>query len=93
LKYVDPDGELVWLIPTLIGAIVGGYSGYKIAESKGATGWKKFGYIFGGAVIGGLAGYTGFSTFNTVMSAGTSAAGIGSGITSGFHAGLLSGAA
>ena len=89
LKYTDPDGEWVWLAPVIVGAIIGGYSGYKIGKSKGATGWGMAGYIFGGAAIGGIAGYTGFSLFNSGMAAGT-AAGMG-GISAGFNAGMLSG--
>ena len=91
LKYTDPDGEWVWLVPVLIGAVIGGYSGYKIGDAKGATGWDMTGYIFGGAAIGGLAGYTGFSVFSSALAAGTTA-GMG-GISAGFNAGLLSGMA
>ncbi len=56
LVYVDKDGEIFWLIPVAIGAIIGGYSGYKIGKAVGATGWNMFGYIAGGALIGGLSG-------------------------------------
>jgi RHS repeat-associated protein len=89
MKYVDPDGEFVWMVPVLIGAIIGGYSGYKIGKAKGAEGWSMAGYIFGGAVIGGVAGYTGFSLFSSGMAAAT-AAGMG-GISAGFNIGILSG--
>ena len=59
LRYTDPSGEcLEWLV---FGAVVaiGGYQGYKIAESKGYgfTNWQTYGYIFGGAAIGALSGY------------------------------------
>jgi RHS repeat-associated protein len=93
MKYVDPDGEFVWMVPVLIGAIIGGYSGYKIGKAKGAEGWSMAGYIFGGAVIGGVAGYTGFSVYTSAFTAGVGAAGIGGGISAGFHAGMLSGMA
>jgi hypothetical protein len=89
MKYVDPDGELVWMVPVLVGAIIGGYSGYKIGKAKGAEGWSMAGYIFGGAVIGRVAGYTGFSLFSSGMAAAT-AAGMG-GISAGFNIGILSG--
>jgi RHS repeat-associated protein len=56
---VDPDGELAWFVPVIIGAVAGGYSGYKIGEAKGASGWNMFGYIAGGAIIGGVSGYLG----------------------------------
>ncbi|PIY18510.1 hypothetical protein COZ14_00010, partial [Candidatus Dojkabacteria bacterium CG_4_10_14_3_um_filter_Dojkabacteria_WS6_41_9] len=43
----------------LIGAVAGGYTGYKIGEATGAEGWKMFGYIAGGAVIGAASGIVG----------------------------------
>lgn len=86
LKYTDSDGEIVQLI---IGAIIGGYSGYKIGKAKGATGWGMFWHIAGGAAIGTVAGHVGASVFASGMAAG-SAAGMG-GISAGFNAGMLSG--
>ena len=60
LIYSDPDGENPVLIAAIIiGATAGGYTGYKIGEAKGATGWSMVGYIAGGAVIGGVSGYMG----------------------------------
>ena len=56
LKYTDPSGELPWLIPAIVGAVIGGTSGAMIGNSKGATGWDMFRYIAGGATIGGLSG-------------------------------------
>jgi RHS repeat-associated protein len=55
---VDPDGEFFWL-PVILGAIMGGVQGYQIGEANGATGWGMFGYIFGGAAIGGISGAVG----------------------------------
>lgn len=55
LKYTDPSGEIVW-VPIIIGAVIGAYTGHKIAEAKGATGLAMAGYVIGGAVIGGLSG-------------------------------------
>jgi hypothetical protein len=40
LKFTDPDGELVWLAPVIVGALIGGYSGYKIGKANEATGIK-----------------------------------------------------
>jgi RHS repeat-associated protein len=57
--FIDPDGELPIIVPIIIGAVAGGYSGYKIGEAKGASGWNMFGYITGGAIIGGVSGYMG----------------------------------
>jgi RHS repeat-associated protein len=59
LKYTDGDGEIPILIPILIGAAIGGYQGYQIAEATGADGWKFGAYVVGGAVIGAGAGYIG----------------------------------
>ncbi|MCD4792173.1 MAG: FG-GAP-like repeat-containing protein [Bacteroidales bacterium] len=55
LKYVDPDGEIIWM-PVIIGAVAGGYSGYQIGKAMGATGLGMAGYIAGGAVIGAVSG-------------------------------------
>jgi RHS repeat-associated protein len=62
LVYTDPNGEIVW-IPIVIGAIIGGASGYMIGHSKGATGWDMAGYsgeaMLKGAGIGALSGFVG----------------------------------
>lgn len=55
---VDPDGRIVW-VPIIIGAMAGGYTGYKIGDAKGATGLRMFGYILGGAAVGGFSGHIG----------------------------------
>ncbi|WP_417281967.1 hypothetical protein [Belliella marina] len=55
---VDPDGEFVFLA-LAVGAAIGGYSGYKIGKSNGASGWGMAGYIAGGALIGGVSGAAG----------------------------------
>ena len=57
--YIDEDGRIAWFVPILIGAAFGAYSGYQIGKAKGAEGLSMFGYVFGGAVIGGFAGYAG----------------------------------
>jgi hypothetical protein len=87
LSYVDESGEF-FFIPIIIGALIGAYSGYKIGEAHGATGWKMFGYVLGGATIGGVSGYLGGQVAavlgNSINSAagGLIATGIG-GATSG----------
>ena len=60
LKYTDPSGDFFW-IPFAIGAIIGGYTGYKIADAKGYDmgDWQTYGYMVGGAVIGGFSGVLG----------------------------------
>ena len=66
LIYTDPNGEIVWFIPVIIGAIIGTYSG-GVITNKGQfnpTKWdynsgKTWGCMFAGAVIGGVSGYVG----------------------------------
>ena len=53
LKYTDPDGEIVWM-PIIIGAAMGGISGYMIGSEANASGWDMVGYVAGGAVLGAL---------------------------------------
>ncbi len=57
LVYVDPDGEIFW-VPVLIGAAIGAYSGYTIANAYGYdfTDWQTYGYMVGGAIVGGVSG-------------------------------------
>lgn len=103
--FVDPDGRFPWLV-VAIGAAFGAFSGYKIAEAKGAQGfWEWFGYIGGGAVIGGASAYAGSAVgaglgatltngTNMVTHAGlaaTMAGGAVGGATSGLGFGLLAG--
>ncbi|MDR1738405.1 MAG: hypothetical protein LBR66_06285, partial [Candidatus Symbiothrix sp.] len=63
LRYTDPDGENPIIAAIIIGAAAGagGYTGYKIADAKGYdfSNWQTYGYILGGAVIGGASGYLG----------------------------------
>jgi hypothetical protein len=66
LKFVDPSGE--WFIPVIIGAVIGTYSGGVIANNGqyNPVEWdyqsgKTWGYMFGGAIVGGLSGYAGWS--------------------------------
>lgn len=89
LIYTDPDGELFWLIPVAIGATIGGYTGHNIGKAKGATGWKMAGYIFGGAAIGGVAGYASFAVGANVAAA--SLAGGSSAMDSSIAAGMMGG--
>ena len=60
LKYTDPSGEFFW-IPFAIGAAFGAYTGYKIADANGYNlgDWQTYGYIVGGAFIGGMSGAAG----------------------------------
>lgn len=84
VMYIDPDGEFFWLIPVVIGAVVGGVQGYQIAKANGATGWDMFGYIAGGAVVGGIAGVCGAAAGAAVAGS----IGIGGVIGGAFSAGV-----
>lgn len=53
LSYVDPDGNLVWFAPIIIGAIIGGFSGGIHADMQG----KSFlGGFVKGVFVGGVGG-------------------------------------
>jgi RHS repeat-associated protein len=66
LCYVDENGEIAWFIPVIIGAVIGAYTGGVIANDGqfNFTKWdygsgKTWGYMFGGAVVGGVSGLAG----------------------------------
>jgi len=84
--YVDPDGELVWLA-VAIGAVAGGYTGYKIADAKGYdfSDTETYGYILAGAAIGGASGWAG----GAIAAQGTSMWAMGK---AGMVAGAINGA-
>ncbi|MCC5939271.1 MAG: hypothetical protein JJU34_18475 [Lunatimonas sp.] len=69
---VDPDGELAWFVPIIIGAVVGGTAGGVIAHNNGQDWWK-------GAIVGGLIG----AAVGTGVSAAVGAKGGITGITVG----------
>ena len=85
LKFTDPSGEFFWL-PIVIGAAIGTYTGGVIANEGqyNPTKWdynsgKTWGYMLGGAVVGGVSGYVGgviagaeFPMANTAAIAGAS---------------------
>lgn len=65
LRFVDPNGEILW-VPIIIGAAIGAYMGGVVANDGcfNPTKWdwssgKTWGYMLGGAVIGGASGYLG----------------------------------
>jgi RHS repeat-associated protein len=85
LKYTDPDGEFIQFI---IGGIIGGVSGYKMADNLGYKGWDKFWYTLGGAAIGTATAGIGTAV---ASSAGIVAGGIVGGAAGGTGFGTLGG--
>lgn len=86
LSYVDPDGELAWFVPVIIGAAIGAYTGGTIAEGTAdPTMWAWDGGTWAGigigATIGGLSG--GAASGITALGGGASLAGAGAGFVSG----------
>ncbi|MFW6219190.1 MAG: RHS repeat domain-containing protein, partial [Bacteroidota bacterium] len=81
LIYTDPSGEIAWFVPVIIGAAIGGFSGYMIGDAAGAEGWDMAGYIAGGALIGGLSG--GAASGISAAGGGAMLAGAGAGAVGG----------
>lgn len=77
VSYVDPEGDLAWFVPVIIGAVIGGTTGGVIAHQNGQPWWK-------GAAIGTIIG----AGVGLGVSAGLSAA--GANITGIYTAGLQS---
>lgn len=60
--YTDPNGQFAW-VPFIVGAVIGAYSGGTLANDGqlNPTKWdfssgNTWGYMFGGAVVGGFSG-------------------------------------
>lgn len=91
---VDPDGQLAWFIPIIIGAVVGGTS-QGIATSN--NGGNFFDGFWKGALVGGVAGATGVGVggafsgslggFGSALAGGTSAGFVGGGLGSAINGG------
>ena len=93
LKYTDPSGEYLWVIPVVIGATWCAIQGGIIGQQKGATGWSMVGYIAGGAAIGAFAGIASYGVGVGVATAGFGAVtGTVSGALSGLVGGTISSA-
>lgn len=54
LSYVDPSGEIVWFVPVIVGAVIGGTTGGIIAHNNGQEWWKG---VISGAIVGATLGY------------------------------------
>ncbi|MFR2068957.1 MAG: RHS repeat domain-containing protein [Bacteroides nordii] len=88
LLYTDPDGEIAWLIPAIIGVVIGAYTGGTIANDGqyNPAKWdyssgKTWGYMFGGAVVGRISGVTGWAIAGSGMPMANTAAIAGSSLT------------
>ena len=55
LKYNDPDGEMAWFIPVIVGSVVGAYTGASI-QSGTAAFWNWSSNCWKGAIVGGILG-------------------------------------
>lgn len=66
LKYTDPSGEIVWA-PIIIGAAAGAYVGGSMANNDynpldwDYTSGNTWGYMVGGAIVGGVSGYLSYT--------------------------------
>jgi len=60
LVYTDPDGELAWFVPIIIGAILYGGGNVAVHASQGDIDnfWEGLGYFAQGAVSGAIVGAT-----------------------------------
>ena len=73
LQYTDPSGEIAWFVPVIIGAVIGAYTGGVIANNNyNPIKWdyssgKTWGYMAGGAVVGGVSGYLGWAVTSCGM--------------------------
>ncbi len=65
VNFIDPDGELAWFVPLIIGAVIGGTTGGVIANNNGIDWWK-------GAITGAFIG----ASIGALVAPGLGAAGI-----------------
>jgi len=86
LMYTDPDGEWVQYV---VGAIMGGISGWQIGKAQGAKGWEMAGYILGGAIIGTATAGIG-TAVSSAVSTSVAAAG-GTAMQSAVASGMIGG--
>jgi RHS repeat-associated protein len=90
LMYVDQDGEIVWFIPVIIGAVVGAYTGASIQSGTAAFwNWKPDAWkgAIAGAIVGatigyGVSGAIGASGMTTVAANGATVATKSAGLVS-----------
>ncbi|MBT1695342.1 hypothetical protein KK083_00550 [Fulvivirgaceae bacterium PWU4] len=93
---VDPNGEWIQIV---IGAIVGGITGYISGRSMGMRGWELFGFTFMSAGIGAISGGVGAAvqtsigtaTFGSYLLSYTAAGIVSGAITGGFTSAMMGG--
>jgi RHS repeat-associated protein len=87
----DPDGHF-WNF--VIGAVVGGFSGYKVGKASGAHGWGLLGFTLGGAALGAFTAGVGEGAIAAFGAAGSgvTTASIGAYAAAGAITGAVSGA-
>jgi hypothetical protein len=97
--YTDPSGENpVVVAGIIIGAAIGSYMGYRLGDAYDARGWDMAGYVFCGAVIGGVSGgaaaYVGGAVgcYMTAVGWGGAAGGAVAGAAAGATGGFINGA-
>jgi RHS repeat-associated protein len=90
---IDPDGRLVWFVPIIIGAVIGGASQGIAAENNGGHFFDGF---WKGALVGAAAGATGvgvgawasgLGSFGSALAGGASAGFVGGGFGSAMNGG------
>ena len=91
--YIDPDGELAWFLPLIIGAVVGGTSQGLASANAGGSFWDG---AWKGALIGGVAGFAAVGATaaiaGTSLTAGiTASTGFGAIVGGGAAGGFVSG--
>jgi hypothetical protein len=72
LKYTDPDGEIVWFVPVIVGAVIGAYAGASI-QSGTAAFWNWNSNAWQGAIAGSLGSGIAGVGWSALYGAGTGA--------------------
>jgi len=92
LMYTDPSGEIIWLVPALIGGVINVAANWKSIDNF----WQGLGYFGAGAVQGGLAvlGPVGWLAGGAIaggVNAGLQGGNVLQGMTVGGFSGLIGG--
>jgi len=96
LNYIDEDGRFAFLVPVIIGAVIGAYAGASIANGTGdPTMWEwdkgsTYRDMFYGAIVGAGTAFAGAAIAAGIGSAAVSGAGTFGAIVGGATAGFTS---